>query len=205
MPRRFLKSDNREALSNFPGIINEDDLITHFLLTPNDLEEIQLNRTNTQRIGFAVLLCSLRYLGFFPNDMDSVPDNVILYLAEQLACKPEDLAKYGQRGATRGEHQNVIMRYLGFRRFKETETQMLVQWLNQRALENNRPSTLLQQASEWLYKQRIIRPGITTLEELVLGSRDMAHQLTYERIAQSLNTDLEKKLDQLLELYFPLS
>jgi TnpA family transposase len=198
MSRRFLKVDSREALSSFPHTIDESDLISHFLLTPDDLEQVRRNRTDTQRIGFAVLLCGLRYLGFFPNEMDSVSDNVVDYLAEQLGCEPQDLTKYGQREATRGEHQNVIMRYLGFRRFKEDETQMLFQWLSQRALENDRPSILLQQASEWLYKQRVIRPGITTLEELVLNSRDRAHQLTYERIAQALNTDLEKRLDQLL-------
>ena len=198
MPRRFLKADNREALSNFPNTIDESDLITHFLLTPDDLEQVQLNRTNTQRMGFTVLLCGLRYLGFFPNEMDSVPDNVVAYLAEQLACEPEDLSGYGQRAPTRREHQRVIMRYLGFHWFEEEESRILFHWLSQRALENDRPSTLLQQASEWLYKQGVIRPGITTLEELVLNSRERAHQLTYERIAQSLDTDLEKKLDQLL-------
>ena len=37
MPRRFLKSDHRETLSNFPGIIDDHDVIIHFLLTPDDL------------------------------------------------------------------------------------------------------------------------------------------------------------------------
>ena len=60
MPRRFLKADNREALSNFPNTIDESDLITHFLLTSNDLEQVQLNRTNTQRIGFAVFVFAMR-------------------------------------------------------------------------------------------------------------------------------------------------
>jgi TnpA family transposase len=198
MPRRFLKADNREALSNFPSTIDEGDLLTHFLLTPDDLEQVRLNRTDMQRIGFAVLLCGLRYLGFFPNEMDSVPDNVVDYLAEQLGCASEDFSDYGNRAPTRREHQRVIMRYLGLRWCQDEETQLLFQWLSQRALENDRLSILLQQASKWLYKQRIIRPGITTLEELVLNSRERAHRLTYERIAQSLNTDLEKKLDHLL-------
>jgi len=198
MSRRFLKADSREALSNFPHTIDESDLITHFLLTPEDLAQIKLNRTDTQRLGFAVLLCGLRYLGFFPNEIVTAPINVVSYLAEQIRCTPESLLTYGGRLRTRQDHQRAIMVYLNFRWFKEAETQKLFQWLSQRALENDRPSTLLQQASEWLYKQRIIRPGITTLEELVMSSRDGAHQLTYERIAQSLDTDLEKKLDQLL-------
>lgn len=63
MSRRFLQADNREALSNFPSTLNKNDLITHFLLTPDDLEQVQRNRDNTQRLGFALLLCALRYLG----------------------------------------------------------------------------------------------------------------------------------------------
>lgn len=199
MPRRFLRPEDHETLNNFPSTVEEGDLITHFLLTPADLEQVKMNRTDTQRMGFAVLLCGLRYLGFFPNDMDTAPDNMVWYLAEQLECDPESLLNYAQRLRTRQAHQNIIMAYLGFHWFGEDEKATLFQWLSQRALENDRPSTLLQQASEWLYKEHIVRPGITTLEELVLDSRQTAHELTYDRMAQSLNPDLETSLDQLLQ------
>jgi len=198
MPSRFLRSDERETLNNFPDVVEEGDLITHFLLTPADLEQVKINRSDTQRLGFAVILCGLRYLGFFPDDM-TAPNNVVLYLAEQLECDPESLLNYGQRLRTRQDHQRVIMAYLGFRWFGEDEKATLFQWLSQRALENDRPSTLLQQASEWLYKQCIVRPGTTTLEQLVLDSRQTAHELTYDMIAQWLNHALETKLDRLLQ------
>ena len=32
MPRRFLKSDHRETLSNFPAIIDDYDVIIHCLV-----------------------------------------------------------------------------------------------------------------------------------------------------------------------------
>lgn len=198
MPSRFLKSDHRETLSNFPATIDAHDIIIHFLLTPDDLALMNLNRTNTQRLGFAVLLCGLRYLGFFPNDLMGIPENALAYLAQQLACHLDDLLTYGKRPKTRREHQSTIRDYLGFHPFKQPEHQKLFEWLSERALENDRPSTLLQQASEWLYKHRIVRPGITTLEELILASRDHAHQLTYEQVVEVLDPDLENQLDQLL-------
>ena len=43
MPRRFLKSDHRETLSDFPSVIDENDVIIHFLLTPDDLVLVNLN------------------------------------------------------------------------------------------------------------------------------------------------------------------
>jgi len=42
MPNRFLKSDHRETLSNFPTTIDDQDVITHFLLTPDDLAIVTL-------------------------------------------------------------------------------------------------------------------------------------------------------------------
>lgn len=199
MPPRFLRPEARATYLQFPSAVEEGDLITHFLLTPTDLEQVKLNRTATQRMGFAVLLCGLRYLGFFPHDLATVPDNVTEYLAEQLGCDPASLLSYGQRLHTRQEHQRVIMAYLGFRWLGEEAQATLVHWLSQRALENDRPSTLLQQASEWLYKERLVRPGITLLEELVLASRQTAHTLTYEHMVQSLHPDLETRLDHLLQ------
>jgi hypothetical protein len=97
MSRRFLKADHREDLSNFPRTIDENDLIAHFLLTPDDLTLVSSNRTATQRLGFAVLLCSLRYLGFFPQDLITAPDNVIYYVAEQINCDIEAIMSYGER------------------------------------------------------------------------------------------------------------
>lgn len=199
MSRRFLKADHREALSNFPSTIDENDLIAHFLLTPDDLALITSNRTETQRLGFALLLCSLRYLGFFPQNLLTAPDNIMLYLAEQTDSDVEAIISYGQRADTRQEHQRIIMNYLGFRWFKPSEERILFEWISQRALENDRPSTLLQQASEWLYKHLIVRPGITTLEELILMSRDKAHELTYEQVSKILDKTLMTDLDKLLE------
>jgi TnpA family transposase len=198
MSRRFLKADHREDLSNFPSTIDENDLIAHFLLTPDDLTLVRSNRTATQRLGFALLLCSLRYLGFFPQNLLTAPDNVIHYVAEQINCDVEAIMSYGERSDTRQEHQRAIMTYLGFRWFKSSEEKTLFDWLSQRALENDRPSTLLQQASEWLYKNQVVRPSITTLEELILTSRDKAHELTYEQVSQVLDKDVETKLDGLL-------
>lgn len=198
MSRRFLKADHREALANFPSIIGETDLIAHFLLTPDDLTLVMSNRTATQRLGFAISLCALRYLGFFPQNLMTAPDNVLQYVAEQINCDVEVIKDYGERSDTRQEHQRAIMTYLGFRWFKSSEEQTLFDWLSQRALENDRPSTLLQQASEWLYKNQIVRPGITTLEELILTSRDKAHELTYEQVSQVLDKSLRTELDGLL-------
>jgi TnpA family transposase len=198
MARRVGKTNAHEALDQFPEVVEEADLITYFLLTPADRDQVLLNRTDTQRLGFALLLCGLRYLGFFPEDVRAAPEAVVTYVAQQLACSPDSLATYGQRPRTRQEHQQVIIEYLGFRWLDQSESALL-DWLSQRALENERPSVLLQQASTWLYRHRIIRPGMTTLERIVARARQVAHQMTHDQITGMLSPDLEAQLDTLLD------
>ena len=167
-------------------------------------------RQDSNRLGFALLLCALRYLGFFPHDLHSAPANVVGYLAQQLSSNPAILTDYGDRAQTRRDHQQRIMAYLGFRWLQRADRDALLEWLSHRALENGRPSMLLQQASEHLYQQRLMRPAITTLERLVVSARQQADERTYLLLAAALDADTRQQLDALLQPdttrgYTPLS
>ena len=199
MPASFLTDKDREQLNNFPPTVEENELITHFFLSPADHEQIAFQRGDTNRLGFAVLMCALRYIGFFPLDLQTAPSHVVAYLAEQLACDSAASTQYGKRDQTRREHQQWVMTYLDFRWQQDQDQINLVQWLTQRAMENERPSVLLQQATERLYKQRIVRPGITTLELLVIRARQQADEETYRLLATSLDQAARQKLDTLLQ------
>ena len=198
MPPRFLSEAERQSLNEFPTNIEDGDVLNHFFLSPNDLEQVALQRGDNNRLGFALLLCALRYIGFFPNTLQTAPANALGYLAEQLKLSSDTLESYGQRAQTRREHQQVIMTYLGFRWLQANDESNLFDWLSQRALENPRPSVLLQQASEWLYKQRLVRPGITTVERWVMNARQTADEYSYLILAASLDESSRQSLDKLL-------
>ena len=61
-----------------------DDVITFFTLTEQDQNLVRIRRGDHNRIGFALQLGTLRYLGFCPDDLSSIPLNVIDYLSQQL-------------------------------------------------------------------------------------------------------------------------
>jgi hypothetical protein len=77
MPRCFLSQAERQRLEQFPPDVSEQDLIVYFTLTPADMERIAQQRTPHTQLGFALLLCSLRYLGFFPLDLPAIPAHVV--------------------------------------------------------------------------------------------------------------------------------
>ena len=66
MPGRFLSDDDRLRLSNFPDEVAESDLAAYY--TVEDLACIR-HRGDANRLGFALQLCTLPFLGFVPDDL----------------------------------------------------------------------------------------------------------------------------------------
>ena len=88
MPVQFLSEAEHKSLNRFPSEVSAEDLNRFFLLSDQELIILKQLRTEHNRLGFALQLCCLRYLGFFPEELQ-VPERVIKYVAQQLQLIPE--------------------------------------------------------------------------------------------------------------------
>lgn len=199
MPVNFLSEAERSRLSQFPSAIPQSDLIQYFTLTQADLKQIQRLRRSENRLGFALQLCALRYLGFCPSDLQQVPLPVVDRLAQQLNLQAEDLTRYAQRSQTRTEHLQQIQAYLGFRDPVTRDFKQLAHWLSERAMEHDKPSLLFQLAAEKWHRDKLVRPGVTTLERMVSTARHQATLKTYRLLKPLLTRQRRTFLDQLLQ------
>ncbi len=74
-------------------------------------------------------LCTARYLGTFLADLSQVPEEAVVYLAEQLDVDdPACLSDYPSRKQTRHDHAEEIRREYGFVEFSERRPD-LEEWL----------------------------------------------------------------------------
>ena len=114
MPGKLLTDSDRQRLSNFPSEISKDDLSIYFTLSSNDMDLVKECRGDYSRIGFAVQLGALRYLGFCPDNFNSIPFIIVEYIASQLNIIPslEFTKFYGDRKQTRTDHLIIIQDYL---------------------------------------------------------------------------------------------
>ncbi len=193
-----LSDAERECLNCFPTDISSEDIITFFTLTPVDKKQIPITTNASNRLGFALQLCTLRYLGFCPDILTPLPAEVLGYLAKQLGVDPNGLSDYGERAHTRTDHLQAIQEYLEFHKATQADFIALTAWLLDRALEHDKPSLLLQLLCEKLYKEKIVRPGITRLEKLVAAARSQAQEETFRRVSPLLTPEHKKFLDDLL-------
>ena len=182
MPGRIFTPQERKRLDAFPSEIAEADLIRYFTLSRSDLDLVRRQRGDQNRIGFALQLCALRYMGFCPDDLEIVPTTALAFVADQLQASPATLHVYGARSQTRTEHLQQIQLRLGFRDATREDFRSLADWLLARALEHDKPSLLFQLACEHLHAEKIVRPGVTRIERLVMETRERAHRETFRRL-----------------------
>ena len=108
MPVRLFTDAERERLNGFPSDVPPGDLLASFTLSDADLDLIGDRRGGHNRLGDALQLKALPYLGFVPDDLTSAPSRVVAYLALQLSVPGEALTEYGDREHTRTDHLREI-------------------------------------------------------------------------------------------------
>ncbi len=162
-----------ERLRGFPDIEREQ-LVRFFTLTPADDAFVRSHRGSSNRLGVAVQLCTLPWLGFVPDDVASAPPEAVQRLGRHLDIAPRALVSYGERDQTRTDHLVEVAKLLGWRAAGDVEFKELDQFLAARALEHDSPTLLFRVACDYLRSARVIRPGPEWLSRRVATAREVA-------------------------------
>ncbi|CAN5445908.1 hypothetical protein BH10ACI1_BH10ACI1_08530 [soil metagenome] len=199
MPVSYLSKAERLRYNIFPPNLSNDDLITFFTLSDADLAQIPTTASAANRLGFALQIVLLKFLGFHLSELESLPAIVINYMASQIGVETEQIKFYGARDQTRTDHQRLIEKYLRFRHPTEEDLQRLGEWLLERALEHDRPTLLLQLLCERFLTEKFVRPGFSVVERMVGTARNSAEEEIFRKVETIINEVLREGLDGLLQ------
>jgi TnpA family transposase len=198
MPVRLFTEAERARRKRFPEMMGYEDLVGFFTLSERDLDSIPRFSAAHNRLGYALQLCALRFMGFAPDDLSSAPPEAVAHVAQQLAVDPTVFASYGSRAHTRQDHLQAAQAYLGYRKLGQQDFEALTGWLLERALEHDAPTLLYDLLCEKLRAEQLMRPGVTRLERLVAEARQQAQTETFRRLEPLLTEDCRQFLDTLL-------
>ena len=123
MATKLYSEAELDQLRRYPDAIPADELIRFFTLMPGDVAFVNGHRGETSRIGVAVQLCTLPWLGFVPDDVAAAPGAAVQRLCQQLSVPAAALAGYGVREQTRTDHLRGVSAFLGWRAGAEGRVQ----------------------------------------------------------------------------------
>ena len=199
MPVRFLSDAQREQMSGFPAELEAESLDRFFTLSDADLAQARRRHGDENRLGWALQLCGLRMLGFCPDDVTTAPPAAVRFVARQLEVDPDVLDGYGLRAQTRTDHVSQVKAHLGFRSATAGDLRQVGAWLAAEALVQDRPVVLFRLACERLHELRLVRPGLSVIEQSLVGAaREAARKETAARVAHLATPERCRLLDGLL-------
>ena len=201
MPVRFLSDAQREQLSGFPAELEPESLDRFFTLSGPDLAEVRRRHGDENRLGWSLQLCGLRMLGFCPDDVTTAPPSAVRFVARQLGVDPGVLDGYGSRAQTRTDHVNQVKAHLGFCSATNADLEDARDWLAAEALVQDRPVVLFRLVCERLHELRLVRPGLSVIEQSLVGAaREAARKETAARVAHLATPERCRSLDGLLQV-----
>ena len=203
MPVDFLSTAQIAGYGRYGEPPSARQLERFFHFDDRDRELISDRRGDHNRLGFAVQLATVRFLGTFLAHPTAVPPVVTRNIARELAITdPGCLAVYAQREQTHREHAGEIQRAYGYRDFSERTAQAeLTAWLHARAwVTAERPSVLFDLATALLIEAKVLLPGATVLARTIAAARDHATERLHAMLADALTPAQRERLRALLEV-----
>lgn len=201
VPVEFLSDEQAARYGRFAADPAPERLASYFFLSETDLALIAERRRDHNKLGFAVQLCTLRYLGtFLPNPIQ-VPQVVVRHIAQQLGLSPEVLLLHALREETRYNHRRSLIQYLGYREFDDFQVFRLIRWIYAHlAVSAVRPGVLFDLATAHLITQKIVLPGVSVLARLIARVRERYTARTFEGLSRRLCAEQRQALERLLVL-----
>lgn len=201
MPVDFLSPTHRENYGRYPNDLTPEFIANYFFLDDQDREWIRSKRGQFSRLGYALQLTTVRFIGTFYSDLTEIPYKIIERIATQINIDDIQncLDRY-QQSEQRWRHTSEIRIRYGFKEFNEKGIRFkLGRWLY--ALfwtGTDRPGLLFEQTVLWLINNKVLLPGITTVERFIAEIRSRMDTRLWRSLIKNLTDDQTEKLNNLL-------
>lgn len=200
MPVSFLTEAQRESYGRYVQPPTLDELARFFYISDDDRALIARRRGSHNKLGFALQLVTVRYLGTFLEDPLDVPHLVLQTISQHLGITELERLNAYRLSEQRWEHSTEIrIKYcyneitdpiVGFR---------LIRWLYGLCWSGtDRPSVLFDRCKIWMLTHKILLPGISVLERLISRVRSRVENRLWSILTKNISTEQRQCLENLM-------
>jgi TnpA family transposase len=200
MPVNLITLAQRESYGRYVNPPTPDELSRCFHIHDGDRALITQKRGNHNRLGFALQLVTVRFLGIFLEDPLEVPPSIVQMVAKQLEILNfVNLHEY-RAGKQRWEHKFEICMNYGYQEITDPRMGFrFIRWLYALCWTGtNRPSVLFDRAKIWLLTNKVLLPGVSVLERIVARVRNRSEERLWRILGKSITPEQKRSLKNLL-------
>ena len=202
MPVSFLTPTQRDNYGRYTGSPTTAELTRYFHLDEVDLALIAQKRGDHNRLGFALQLSTLRFLGTFLEDISALPETVLQTLVKQLNVESSACLSDYQDNRQRRIHLAEIRALYGYREFTDRSVGFrLTRWLYALCWTGTeRPSVLFDRAAAWMLSHKVLLPGASILERFIARLRSRVETRLWRLLGQNITVEQQTRLLNLLKV-----
>jgi TnpA family transposase len=175
------------------------ELVRYYMLSDADLVVIRRCRGDHNRLGYALMLCYLRFPGRVLRAGERPPAPLCAFVADQIEALPSCINEYLATERNRQRHAIECQEHLGLRPFGRLAATEVTEALLARAIENDRLSFLAGAVMQECRARSIVAPPPAALERLCADLRHGARREVHRRLTRRLSAEQRKQLDALTE------
>jgi uncharacterized protein DUF4158/resolvase-like protein len=164
-----------------------------------DLAAIRRCRGDHNRLGYALMLCYLRYPGRALRAGERPPTPLLAFVATQIDVLPGCWEEYVATDRNRQRHASLCQDQLRLRPFGRRAAMELIDALLAPAIENDSLAFLAELVLQTCRERRITVPWPASLERLCADLRHGARREVHRRLSAGLSPEQCRQLDALLE------
>ena len=176
-----------------------EELAVHFTLSADELISAHTRRSERSRLGFAVLACCHRYLGYPPQDATDVPGDIVAFVARQLKVPASLFAEYGWRSRAWMYHLEECRKLRQWRPCKSADQEGLVAALFERGGDLVTRKQFLAEAVIECRRQALELPSEDWLRRIANSARRRFMDDTYAKLSSRLSADARRWIEESLE------
>ena len=148
----ILSNKVREAFNGFPSILDQDEVIRYFTISPALTTILSSTRGAAGRLDTALRWCWLEFLGWQPDNFGEARVAATKYLAQQLGCKPSEFKPLV--GSNIRNKNALIRRKAAWRSITTKDENGRRQHLLALAVGQPNKSYLLEKTADWCHTRK---------------------------------------------------
>ena len=176
---------------------DQRELVRHYTLSEADITIVRRRRGDHNRLGYALMLCYLRYPGRPLHAGEQPAAALVSFVSDQIDVLPDTINEYLGSEQNRRRHAVEVQDQLGLRSFGIRAATELTNWLLPPAIENDQLAHLAERVLEECRRRRVIIPRPQRLERLCIEARHRARREVQRRLTEGLSADQRQRLDAL--------